>query len=126
MAKSYVRKSAPRTEPRFTIATLEKLAADMKSGAVPLSRTVISDEIVTGLRAIVRNTGSISYHVQYHVGDARPWIALGDHPELTISDARNLARTIVALGDIGIDVTEGLHKRLMRELKRDGIKWRPK
>lgn len=105
MAKSYVRKSAPRTEPRFTIATLKKLAADMKSGAVPLSRTVISDEIVTGLRAIIRNTGSISYHVQYHVGDARPWIALGG---------------------IGIDVTEGLHKRLMRELKRDGIKWRPR
>jgi hypothetical protein len=87
--------------------------------------------MVAGLRAQVHRSGLVSFHVSYYVGDKRPFINIGslneDEPDhITITEARQLAKTIKALGDKGIDVQDGLHKRLLRELKRDGTNWRPK
>jgi hypothetical protein len=85
----------------------------------------VSDRVVSGLRAIVRNTGEISYHVNYHVGNERPYLKIGQHPKTTIAEARELARTVLALAERGIDPAAGLHERLIRELKEKGEKWRP-
>jgi hypothetical protein len=107
------------------------VAKDLKSGRLPLARQQISDDMVVGLRAVVNRSGLISFHVSYYVGDKRPFMVIGDLNEdsdkhLSITEAREIAKTIKALGDKGVDVQDGLHKRLVRELKRDGLQWRPK
>lgn len=125
-------KQGDRSGPsRFTEETFHAVAKDLKSGRLPLARTQISDDLVAGLRAQIHRSGLTSYHVSYYVGDKRPFINVGSaNPEepdyLTVTEARNLAKTIKSLGDRGVDVQDGLHKRLLKELKRDGTSWRPK
>jgi hypothetical protein len=114
----------------FNAEVFEALARDLKSGRLRLKRPTLSDNIVRGLRAIIRSTGIITYHVYYQVGDDSPFLKIGVHdpgnPEhLTVTQARHIARTIKALGKKGIDVQEGLHGRLVRELQEQGDKWRP-
>lgn len=116
---------------RFTRESLEGVAKDLQSGRLPLQRTQVSDDLVAGLRAQIHKSGLISFHVSYNVGDKRPFMNIGslneDEPDhITITEARNLAKTIKALGDKGIDVQDGLHKRLLRELNEKGANWRPK
>jgi hypothetical protein len=112
--------------PRFSEATLEKLADDLKAKRIPLDRVTVTDEMVQNHRAIVRNTGLISFHVQYRQADGtRPYLKIGDYPEMSIKRARALAETIRKLVEKGIDPTDGLHKRLIRELEKEGDKWRP-
>lgn len=115
------RKSATKT---FDADTLKGLAEDLKTGRLPLERVTVTDNIQTGLRAIVRGTGLISFHVQYAVGDERPYLKIGDFPEMTIEKARKIARTVINLGARGIDPTKGLHDRLINELDKQGDKWR--
>ncbi len=115
----------PPIKNKFTVATLEALADDLQKGRIPLPRVTITDSLQAGLRAIIRNTGNISFHVNYEVGESRPYLKLGDHPDMTIAEARSLARTVRSLADLGIDPTEGLHTRLIRELRDKGTKWRP-
>lgn len=98
-----------------------------------MERIQISDDMVTGLRAIVTKGGRISFHASYHFGDSRPFITLGEynvpksHPDyISIEDARELTKTIKTLADKGIDPQDGLHRRLIRELREQGPKWRPK
>lgn len=117
----------PPAEPsKFNIQTLEQIADDLQTGKIPLKQVTISDEMTTGLRAIVRNSGKISYHVDYVVSDeGRCYLKVGDHPLMTMANARKLAQTIKTLGDQGIDPQAGLHERLIRELLDKGEKWRP-
>lgn len=125
------RKRAGLHEPsRFTEKTLFGLVDDMKTGRLPIQRQTISDDIVTGLRAIVSRSGSIALEASFHCGDERPMLWLGDlnkdsDEHLSIADARELTKTIKALGDKGIDPRHGLHKRLIAELMRQGTEWRP-
>jgi hypothetical protein len=85
----------------------------------------VSDDVVPGLRAIVRKSGEISLHVSYTIGESRPYLLLGHMPDITIAEARELARTVLALAEKGIDPAEGLHARLIRELRAKGTRWRP-
>ncbi len=110
---------------QFSPKVFEALAQDLSSGRVPLPRVTITDPMTVGLRAIIRNTGLVSFHVHYEIGDSRPFMKIGDHPQMTVNEARELTRTIRGLADMGIDVQEGLHDRLIRELKEKGMKWRP-
>ncbi len=110
---------------KFNTDTFEGLADDLKSGRIPLDRVTVSDNIVTGLRAIIRNTGGISFHIGYTVGGSRPYLKLGEHPDMTIAEARAIAKTVKSLAEKGIDVQAGLHDRLIRELKEKGERWRP-
>ena len=110
---------------KFSGPTFEALADDLKRGRVPLDRVTVSDNIQTGLRAIIRNTGLISFHVQYSVEGSRPYLKIGDYPDTTVNEARSIAKTVIALAERGIDVQSGLHERLVRELKEKGEKWRP-
>lgn len=85
--------------------------------------------MVVGLRAMCHKSGLIAFHVSYYVGDKRPFMKIGTFNEgdpefMTIEDARHVAKTIIALGEKGIDVQEGLHRRLIRELKEKGTNWR--
>ncbi len=119
----------PNEPSQFTKKHMLSLLADLQAGKLPPPRVQISDDMVTGLRAIVNQTGIISLHAAYAVGGSRPLLKLGelqpgsDEP-ITIEEARELTRAIQELGSRGIDVQEGLHRRLMAEIKRDGVNWR--
>jgi hypothetical protein len=128
------RNLSPRAEPRgakFNMETFQKLAADLSAGRIPLDRVTLSDDpredpnAVGGLRAIIRGSGLISWHVQYEIEGSRPYLKLGDAEHMNLKEARELARTVRGLADMGIDVQAGLHERLVRELKEKGMKWRP-
>lgn len=130
MANPIVRRG-PKTsmKAKFNEATFTELAQDLKSGRIPLDRIQVSDNEVSGLRAIIRNTGTITYHVNYMIntksGQQRTYIKIGDYPGINLSTARDRAEAIIALGKKGVDVQEALHDRLMREIDRDGQNWRP-
>lgn len=109
----------------FTIKTFDALADDLKTQRVPLKKLVVSDPMTPGLRVIIRNTGDVAFHIQFTANDDRPYLKLGDHPEMKIAEARALSDTILALAKMGINVMDGLHKRLIKELKDKGTRWRP-
>jgi hypothetical protein len=116
----------------FTEDFFHLAAEEMKSGKFPAKRMQHADKVVTGLRAQIFPTGLISYHCQFYVGEERPFMLIGyghdkkDPLYLTVEEARNVARTIIALGNKGINPQLGLLPRLIKELKRDGERWRPK
>jgi len=122
----------PASKSLFTAEMLLAAAQDLQSGRLKLERLRFSDDMVVGLRAVVnRSSGLITLHATYEVGDRRPMIKLGDVNKdsdeyISIEDARELTKTIKSLGDKGIDVEDGLHKRLLRELREKGTSWRPK
>ncbi len=126
MAKNSNMKGRRITRPsKFTVETLESLADDLKSKRIPLKRLVIGDEVQQGLRAIISQTGTIAFHVHYRVKDSRPWMKMGEHPDMKIPAARKLAATIIALGEKGVDVQDALHDKLIRELEAKGENWKP-
>lgn len=122
---------AIKDEPsKFTVENLFAMAKDLKSGRVTLDKLSVSDEMQVGLRAVIRKSGVISLHAAYTIGESRPLIRLGDLDKrseeyISIDDARALTKTIQYLADRGIDVQEGLHRRLVRELREQGNRWRP-
>lgn len=119
------KKVAPVVNSKFSADTFERLARDLQSGNVPLDRVTVTDDMQPGLRAIIRNTGLVSFHVNYDVEGARPYLKIGDHPEMSVDEARRVAKTVRGLAEMGIDPQEGLHRRLIRELQEKGTKWRP-
>jgi hypothetical protein len=116
---------AKKPKVEFSIPMLQKFAEGLTTGRMKTDRITISDGMVPGLRAIVRDTGGISFHVQYTIGKSRPYLKIGEVPGTTIEQARKLARTVLALAQQGIDPQVGLHERLLRELAEQGPKWRP-
>ena len=44
---------------------------------------------------------------------------------MTVNEACDQAKTVCALADMGIDPQEGLHERLIKELREKGTAWRP-
>lgn len=110
----------------FDNKTLEGLAEDLQSQRIPLDRITVTDHEVANLRAVIRNTGLISYHVQYSLPDgSRPFMKIGNFPDMPIKTARELTRTVTSLAAKGIDPQEGLHERLIRELLEKGDRWKP-
>ena len=106
MAKSRT-KRMPVPESKFTAERLLAFTKDLQTQRVPLERQQISDDMQLGLRAVCHKSGLIAFHVSYNVGDKRPFMRLGtfDNPKdpdyITIEDARELAKTVRALGDKG-------------------------
>jgi hypothetical protein len=120
----------PADKSKFDAKTLLAIAEDLQSGKLPLERVRVSDDMVVGLRAVVNRSGLVTLHASYEIGDQRPFMKIGsvnkdaeDH--ITIEEARELTKTIKALADKGVDVQDGLHRRLIRELKEKGTAWRP-
>lgn len=110
----------------FHPKTFEKVSDDFKAGRmkkVPKWRA--SDPVQSGLVVVVTSSGDISWHASYMFGDRRPYIVIGRYPEMSMSEARQMTKLIRDLAANGVDVQEGLHSRLIAELKRDGIDWRP-
>jgi hypothetical protein len=114
----------PENKSRFNGETFKGLVEDLETKRVPLKKIVLSDDRQVGLSVIIRDTGTISYHVQYELPDARPQLKIGNYPDMSVERARNIASTIVALARKGIDVQSGLHDRLIRELEQRGEKWK--
>lgn len=109
----------------FNPKMFEAFKKDVESGRFPVKRPMISDGVVKGLRALFRDTGGISFHVHYQANDNRALIKIGDYPDMSIERARKIAKTVIGLGKSGIDIQEALHQKLIRELERDGMKWKP-
>src|SRR6266576_1030842 len=118
----------PNEPSQITERALFKIADDLKKGIPPLPKLSIVDDMVVGLRFIVYRSGEIAIHASYTVGERRPFFKLGvlnpkDPDHLSLTDARHLVRDIKAIGDRGIDVQDGLMRRLIQELRRDGPRW---
>jgi len=125
------RKTNGSPSTKFTVETLEAFARDLKSGRIPLERQQISDDRTVGLRAIVYRSGKIALAASYYVdGGNRPFLRLGSlnrdaDDYISIEDARELTKIVKAIGDRGVDVQDGLERRLISELQRDGVNWKP-
>lgn len=116
----------PRGGTRFTATLLDGLSAEMQARRIRAPRLVVSDNVVTGLRAIIRQSGAVSLHAHYKSPDgSRPMVLLGAYPEMSIAQARDLVRTINALVAKGLDPLEGMRRRVMAELLEKGSDWRP-
>lgn len=123
--------AVPAEKSKITTDMLFATAEELNSGKIPLERMRYADDRVVGLRMVVNATKTITFHVAYECGDARQYLLLGslnkDRPDyITLDEARELAKTVKVLAAKGIDPQDGLHKRLMRELKEKGTAWRPK
>lgn len=121
--------SVPAAKSKITTEMLFATAEELHSGKIPLERMRYTDDLVVGLRMVVNATKTITFHIAYEVGDARQYMILGslnkERPDyITLDEARELAKTVKALAAKGIDPQDGLHKRLIRELKRDGVAWK--
>lgn len=113
---------------KFSADLINALIKDLQEKRLPLGKITITDEETPGLRAIIRDSGTVTLSLQYAVTGQklRPTISLGEFPEMSIQKARNYSKTILELGKQGIDIQQGLLPRLLKELERDGVKWRPK
>ena len=113
----------------FTAERLKVIAHDVKSGVRPTPKSQpwisIGDDRQPGLRAIIRKSGAVTFHCMYYFGASRPMVLVGQFPETSIEEARHLAQVVRGLAEKGIDVQEGLHERLLRELQEEGLNWRP-
>lgn len=95
-----------------------------------------------GLQAVIRNSGTLSWYVNYIVtggsgkkekgSSGRPkregnrtTMLIGHYPEITINRARHIAETIIELGRRGIDPMDGLHRSLIKSIEKHGLKWTP-
>lgn len=115
----------------FTEEMLYAFAKDMKSRRIPLDRQTLSDDLVTGLRARILKDGTINMEASYHFGNDRPSISLGvlnpkDPDHISLTDAREVTKTVKALADRGVNPQDGLTRRLVRELLAQGVKWKAK
>ena len=112
----------------FTEENIQKMAKELGSGKLKLPRVQWSDDLVTGLRVMINKSGLITWHTAYTIGESRPLLKIGsfnkgDKEFLTLEDARHLTKVIQTLARRGTDVQESLHRRLIAELKRDGVNW---
>jgi hypothetical protein len=116
--------SAETAAKLFTDKNFQRYANDLQNGNLTLPKVTLTHE---NLQVIIRNTGTISYHALYWTQDGvRTSLTLGHHSEgMRLPQARQLTETIRKLADRGIDVQDGLHKRLIRELTEQGEKWKP-
>jgi hypothetical protein len=115
--------ASPKSE--FTEGMLQSMSDALKSGRMKVDKVTFTDDVQPGLRAVVRQTGTVTFHAHYDFNGSRPMLKVGDLGETSIGEARALTKTIRALAEKGIDVQSGLHERLLRELKAQGTKWRP-
>lgn len=115
----------------FTPEKIFAAAAQLKSGKWPAERVRWTDDVVPGLRYVINSSGLVTAHVSYEVDKFRGLFLLGSlnkeaDNHLTIEEARKLARVVQELAEGGIDIQDGLHARLIKELKKEGTAWRPK
>lgn len=118
-------------ESRFTDGALLRMSKDLHSGRNPKERDRFRDDVVVGLYATINRSGLITFHIDYEIEGDRHHLTLGALNEerddrITIDEARKLANIVKILARGKINPQDGLHKRLIKELKRDGTAWKPK
>lgn len=118
----------------------EKYVEDLKTRRIPLKRLQLSDKMGNGLRVIIRPTGHISYHCHYFAPEwpadlvaddedeakvVRPLKKIGVYPESSVAKVRQRALVITTLAKNGMDYRWALLPRVLREIDKEGLKWRP-
>lgn len=103
------------------------IEASRKDATKMKVRQRLSDSMAPGLRVNVYPEGLVAFSVEYRLPgiQTRPHVKIGEWPDMSIQEARDIAATVRELGLRGIDVQLGLHTRLSQELRRDGLDWRP-
>lgn len=114
----------PVSDVQLTDSLLE---ASKKDAAKLKIRQRLSDPLAPGLRVNVYTEGQVAFSVEYKLPgiQSRLHVKIGEWPEMSIHEAREITATVRELGMRGVDVQYGLHTRLAQELKRDGLDWRP-
>lgn len=117
----------------------EQVIDMMQSGVLKTHMFKMSDDGCKNLRAILRSTGHISYHVQYtappmpkdlapelkKAWKSRPYLLVGYYPDTPLMKVRHRVEVIQALAERGIDVQLYGWEYLLQELDRRGLKWLP-
>lgn len=103
------------------------IEASKKDAAKLKIRQRLTDPLAPGLRVNVYIEGQVAFSVEYKLPGikSRLHVKIGDWPDMSIPEAREIAGVVRELGTRGIDVQLGLHTRLAQELKRDGLDWQP-
>lgn len=89
-------------------------------------RQRFTDEGCENLRITAYPGGRVVFAASYRLPGTvtRPNFTMGDLSQMSLEEARKLTEIVVELGQRGIDLHEGLHTRVVEELKRDGLNWR--
>ena len=126
------RRRAANAPPDLTDNLLRSICADVKHNRIPVTngRIRITDGRQSGLIVNIYKGDkggdpNVAFHAGYRIGASRPLVKIGDYPEMSLEKARKITKIIQELGSHGVDVEDGFHQRLIRELERDGAKWRP-
>lgn len=106
----------------FNLETFHRLVEDMRSGRIPKAKMTMTED---NLLVLLRNTGEISFHAIYTVGEKRSSLLIGEHPGMSLDRARRIADNVRAIAARGVDPQEGLHKRLISEIEAQGARWKP-
>ena len=109
------------------MASLTKqIEENLRKAKASGERQRFTDEGCENLRIIAYPDGRVTFAAAYRLPrmSTRPMFTLGDLSQMTLQEARDLTEIVVELGRRGIDLHEGLHTRVVEELKRDGLNWR--
>lgn len=124
-----VKKRGYKVRQKVTEAYIEKCRDAVMQGLMARStdgRFRVFDDQQPGLQFVFYKTGDITCHAGYAINASRPLAKIGDYGDnMNLQEARHITKLVRELGDRGIDVQDSYLPRLIRELKRDGLKWRP-
>lgn len=101
------------------------LASQLKKQQISLPQITVTDDVAPGLRALIRSSSVVAFHVSYKIGDTRPDTKIGELGTMSIDEARKVARTVAVLADQGIDPFANLVEDRVKDLQKQGPKWRP-
>lgn len=114
---------------RITVneALLKAYVRDLENGSLKLpdNRIRLNDDQQPGLQIHVYKNGDIVFHAGYHIAGSRPVVKIGNFPSMSLQEAREMTKLIRDLAEDGVDMQDGFLPRTIRELRTDGIKWRP-
>lgn len=115
-----------KSKPLRTELTDKILEASKKDAAKQKKRLRLTDPLGPGIHVNVYIEGRVVFSVEYKLAGFtnRLHVKIGEWPEMSIQEAREIAALVRELGLRGVDVQAGLHNRLTEELKRDGLDWR--
>jgi hypothetical protein len=72
----------------------------LKTRRLPLEKTKVSDDVVRGLYAVITPDHPAAFHVSYSSGAAHPVSYLGTVDDLSVKQARQLARAVITMAEV--------------------------
>lgn len=116
---------------KITEALLFRTVEELQSGRMPLERQRWSDDVAVGLRITVNFSGLITFAASYDIDNERHHMIIGSLNKerddyITLEKARQRTKIIKGLAERGVNPQDGLHRRLLREIDEEGLKWEPR